>query len=780
MRKHGQASVLQALGLVAALAAAGGAGADSTVPFTPGGAADSLRLQWVRILESQGETRLAWSTLQSLETADCDTRQIAFRLLMKQQRFAAARDTLQRHPECFEGAGGNLLEALLALRLDEPSTALAHLDSMGAPGYLGHFAQALRADALARLERWSEARSAAEAALESRLPQEMQRPIRVIEAQACFALGEPERLRALAPRLGEDARSDDRTGLLLVRLARTVLQEGERSQARQWLLDLLDARPAPAESAYVLLQSVQGADSSSVDEELTLARYEDRSGHAERARNRLQNLSERPGLAGEAEAEIWTTLAGFLRRQGRATECLTLLQDKEGRIAGTPAEADLWLLRGRCFRTLGDEPATIESYREMARRFPTDPRADDALYEVAWRYEIGGDFEQAAEIFSSLTRRFPHSRLVDDAFYREGLCEFRRGRFAEALLIFASLESRYPQSPLVPRALYWRAWILERRGDVQEAAALRHTLREEYEDSYFASLADSAAQRDGWRAAQALEDTTPDLDVGSRGYAMAWHHAAVYEGAIATLRQRGVPRPSPRFTETSRFWRFCLDRGLAREAMWETQRLERLFAAEPGALLELLAYCEARGAQENLVRLSYRLSLLVTQPAFAGAIEVLRHPAPYTVTLAGETQKRGLSQAVMLALMRQESAFDPRADSRAGARGLMQLMPAVGKRVAHEQGRPDLASDGLYDPSLNVQLGCQLFSEELERAGGDLPQTLAAYNAGSEPAAIWARRLRPEEPRELYLDVAEYLETRNYLDRVLLGAQTYRRVYGLP
>ena len=134
---------------------------------------------------------------------------------------------------------------------------------------------------------------------------------------------------------------------------------------------------------------------------------------------------------------------------------------------------------------------------------------------------------------------------------------------------------------------------------------------------------------------------------------------------------------------------------------------------------------------------------------------------------------------MVLGVIRQESAFDPRADSRAGARGLMQIMPAVGVRLASKRGEKDFATDRLYTTDLNLELGCQLFAEELRRAQGSLPQALAAYNAGSEPAERWRRRLQPEEPPELYLDVAEYLETRNYLDRVLGGAETYRRVYGL-
>lgn len=440
--------------------------------------------------------------------------------------------------------------------------------------------------------------------------------------------------------------------------------------------------------------------------------------------------------------------------------------------------------RGRARRALGDEPGIIDTYRELAQRFPADPYADDALYEVAWRQEIGENFEAAARTYADVQERFPQSPLGDDAAYRAALCDFRRGRFESALAQFAAFEVRHPSSPLVPRSLYWRAWILERRGDADAAQALRARLRRAHRDSYFAVLAGGAdtlttavpeTSLTSWRDTAATRES-PSAD-DALHFAARSH--ARYTGALETLR-RCVPAPTSAFAAESKLWRFCLDYGLTPEALWETRRLEQHFAVDAGALHEMLATSYARGVHERLVRLSFLLSLLVSQPECADAIEVVRHPAPLSVTLAASTRQHGVSHAVVLGVIRQESAFDTHADSRAGARGLMQIMPAVGRELAAQRGMAALPADRLYDPTLNIDLGCQLFADELRRAGGSLPQALAAYNAGSEPAEKWQRRLHPEEPPELYLDVAEYLETRNYLERVLGGAATYRRVYALP
>jgi soluble lytic murein transglycosylase len=172
--------------------------------------------------------------------------------------------------------------------------------------------------------------------------------------------------------------------------------------------------------------------------------------------------------------------------------------------------------------------------------------------------------------------------------------------------------------------------------------------------------------------------------------------------------------------------------------------------------------------------------LLLSRSDAAQAIEIIRYPAPFSVGLSQTTAANHLSHAATLAIMRHESAFDPQVDSRAGARGLMQLMPAVGESLARQMGRDAFKIDDLYDAETNFTLGCRLFSEELQRADWSLPQALAAYNAGSAPAARWAQRLGPEDPPQLYLDVAEYYETRSYLERVLGSTEVYRRVYDLP
>ncbi len=116
-------------------------------------------------------------------------------------------------------------------------------------------------------------------------------------------------------------------------------------------------------------------------------------------------------------------------------------------------------------------------------------------------------------------------------------------------------------------------------------------------------------------------------------------------------------------------------------------------------------------------------------------------------------RKYHLDPPLIKAVIRAESAWNPRAISRAGAQGLMQLMPGTSK---------NLDVDDPFDPGQNIEAGSRYLRLMLDKFNGDLIKALAAYNAG--PGAV-----------EKYGGVPPYRETRNYIKRVLRYYREYLR-----
>jgi soluble lytic murein transglycosylase len=143
----------------------------------------------------------------------------------------------------------------------------------------------------------------------------------------------------------------------------------------------------------------------------------------------------------------------------------------------------------------------------------------------------------------------------------------------------------------------------------------------------------------------------------------------------------------------------------------------------------------------------------------------------------------GLDPALVHSLIRQESGFDRQAISRAGARGLMQLMPDTARLVAKELKISYQPHTLTEDPAYNVTLGRAYLKSMIDDLGG-VPGALAAYNAGPGRAKRWTRdNGDPRDNEDSLVDWIESIpfdETRNYVQRVLEGAFVYRLRLGAP
>ena len=149
------------------------------------------------------------------------------------------------------------------------------------------------------------------------------------------------------------------------------------------------------------------------------------------------------------------------------------------------------------------------------------------------------------------------------------------------------------------------------------------------------------------------------------------------------------------------------------------------------------------------------------------------------MNLAGADEaKPPVELALLYGIARQESEFNWRARSRAGARGLMQIMPATAKEVARDHAYPFALSRLTEDPVYSAQLGSAFLSDLLARFGGSYVLTIAAYNAGPGRVGRWIEEFG--DPRSPQIDPINWVETipfdetRNYVQRVLENIQVYR------
>jgi len=136
--------------------------------------------------------------------------------------------------------------------------------------------------------------------------------------------------------------------------------------------------------------------------------------------------------------------------------------------------------------------------------------------------------------------------------------------------------------------------------------------------------------------------------------------------------------------------------------------------------------------------------------------------------------------AFILSIIRQESEFDLSANSHAGAKGLMQLMPYTAKLVAKQAKLPYVKSRLTTDPEYNINLGSHYIAGLILNYDGAYPFAIAAYNAGPNRVKYWKKiNKNPQKNQIDYIDWIELIkfkETRNYVQRVLENYNVYRYI----
>jgi soluble lytic murein transglycosylase len=434
------------------------------------------------------------------------------------------------------------------------------------------------------------------------------------------------------------------------------------------------------------------------------------------------------------------SLARALLARGRTREGRQLL----GSIpAGSSlaAEAAFLLAREQARRS-----GTPEAFELVANNHRGTPWAEDALLALANNYQKDALDGPALPWWRRLLIEFPDGRYVERAAWRCGWADYRAGRYEAAATTLESCARLRPPSSYTAGFLYWagraRLALRDERGRMLLEEAVQR-----YAHSYH-----------GLRAAEALAHLggprSPRLSLSSSG------------------APPDLPLPEPRATRL---------RQLLLIERLEEATLELRLLPDSSRTLATLAWIDWRRGR-------YRPAIVTMKRAYPEWIsdagdalppEVwhILFPLRYGPELLAAAEQEALDPALVAALILQESSFDTTALSRAGARGLMQVMPATGRRIARAKGRR-FRRASLHDPGTSLDFGTHYLRQMSDRFSGAVEKVLSAYNAGPHRVEEWTA-LRATTSGEDFIEGIPFSETRSYVMIVLANREQYRRLYGL-
>lgn len=505
-----------------------------------------------------------------------------------------------------------------------------------------------------------------------------------------------------------------------IALALALAAEGRSAEAlelarQSWRQDHLGA---PLEK---IVLAAFGQDLTATDHRLRTERYIFRGNDAAALRNAARVSADYVPLArarlasGDARRPIAPSLIAAVPASLRSDVSFAFLQAQQARRADKPQEAARWLAG------VPRDPALLGDGDGwwIERRLVARRLLDEGDAATAYAVAAGHGAEDAAE------------RI--DAEWHAGFVALRFRDQPGIALEHFSEAARHAETPIsVSRAAYWQGRALEAMGKENEARAA-YERAAEHPIAYYGQLA---------RARLGL----PDLPL-RRSAAAALQHLPGHAG-VRLLYRIG-------------------ERDLAAQMLVDLgQRLHTTPA------LEALA---AIAQREGDTRAQLALGKSALQRGFPLDSAAFPTTGVPEFSVLGDPMER----AIVHAIARQESAFDPTATSHAGARGLMQMMPATARETARRANLPfDWPRLG-RDPLYSAQMGAAHLNDLLKEWRGSYILTFAAYNAGSGNVKKWIAAYgdprKPEVDAVDWIERIPFYETRNYVQRVMENLQVYRQ-----
>ncbi len=352
------------------------------------------------------------------------------------------------------------------------------------------------------------------------------------------------------------------------------------------------------------------------------------------------------------------------------------------------------------------------------------------------------------ELVSEVVKLDPYAEPALQHFWDKAWGAYVRGDLNEAKPLFRFIADTYGNPNVKRQSEYWHARALERLGEREEALTIyRRLASAPYEDIYAIYSVARGVPR-AVPATNPLKMNRPD-----------WRDIAE-ETMPAELRLA--------------YELTALDD--MRDAQLEIRRNAR-FANQRFADALMADLYNSSGNTDLLyrtIRRAFPQLATVQQDEVPPYFVKMYYPVRYVDTIRKNGKKLGVDPYLVMALILQESYYNPKARSRVGATGLMQLMPATGKELGQRlHGRFSVTH--LDDPETNVELGMYHLQHLIQLFGGQVPLAVASYNAGQGNVLKWRRAAR-SKPMDEFLESIPFPETRNYVKRVTLLRSSYARI----
>ena len=641
-----------------------------------------------------------------------------------------ALDTIQHEP----AAQGHLefQRAFCERMLKKPGRAYDRLRDLDLPA-LDDYRRFWMARSLEDMDRTQEAIAEYENFLADSANPILRNPARLRLASLYRSAGQPAKALALY----EEQLPQDSDPARVLYLLATTSQKHSPVEAQKWRLDLLENHPGSRHARNSLSHLPKKPDARTAYAKANT--YYSHKRYNQAIRSFRNFIREHSGDQRVAQAHYMVGRAHqSAGHYTRAEQVFRTVHERYGSPAALYRIASLSVRKDR-------EAKAIAAYADFARRFPRHDLADDALWHAAKAAERKSQFARAATLYGRLAEHYPQTDYGDEARWSAGFALYCQEQYSEALAAFERAGQQARQPHIIDQSLYWAGKSAERLGRTKDATAFYRRAAAGFPRSYYSARAVLSGHKDQVQLEKRPTDDPRQDDVRALAHGVQLERAGL-------LNQLGLRD-------------------------WSAAEMEQAVLDYEGhktALKAIRDYYEALGHRDQAMRLSLRM--------FDGQDpeELPRiYPTYYWEEIAAAAAEAEIDPYLVLSVIRQESTFNEKAVSRAGARGLMQIMPKTGRHLARRLEVNPFELRALFDPAVSIRFGSYFLGDQMRRfttdAGADLgfELGLAAYNAGPHNARRWLETFPSEDP-DAFVERIPFKETRLYVKLVLRNYAIYK------
>lgn len=552
---------------------------------------------------------------------------------------------------------------------------------------------------------------------------------------------------------------ESNTAQAYLRQGACQLRDNRIAEGRESLRQLWVRFPftPEAKEAGTLLASNLGGETWTPQPAERLSRaqaYLGQAFHAEAIEELKKFLAADPHSPRRAEAKLKLGIAQVrLKQYDQARETFRALE-KEG--GSESREASVWL--ARVYLRLGQGDKLLEEAQASAlANLSAEQKGQITLFAGIW-FEDQKQFDEAIARYRQVAQNGEPASQREEGLWRVGWVYYRTGRYREAAEVLKTLVQQH-EGEFEPQALYWLGRAAE-QNQQPEAKDYYQQVCQRYRYTYYCQLAQELIKPQD--AGETPVEIPPAKGEPSQNGETSQQSITRTDIQQQTAYRRAIELKIL---------------GLDADAAREVGVLADRYTKDPDVLIALSTLLNEVGAYHHalrLVRAKFRDQLERTGGTVTPALWTVAYPTGLLPIISLQGAK-GVDPYLIAAIIREESQYDVKAVSRVGAIGLMQVMPATANNVAQRIGLPQVGRDDLFDQETNIRIGVRYVEQLLEQFSGDLAYTIAAYNAGPIAVGGWVAQYRGQSQDE-FVELIPYLETRQYVKRVLRSYREYVRL----